>query len=126
MTIKHLGGIFGRNPEFNDVTIDGTITTSTEYLVKETFGADSLAVTASGNNLFSANTNGAMYMVFIGHSGGNAGAWCVVIGDASTPLIITQDTAGSPAYTFSISSQTLRVATASGSLTSNWKAFRVI
>ncbi len=25
MTIKHLGGIFGRNPEFNDVTIDGKL-----------------------------------------------------------------------------------------------------
>jgi hypothetical protein len=25
MTIKHLGGIFGRNPTFNDVTIDGGI-----------------------------------------------------------------------------------------------------
>jgi len=25
MTIKHLGGVFGRNPTFNDVTIDGGI-----------------------------------------------------------------------------------------------------
>jgi len=25
MTIKHLGGIFGRNPTFNDVTVDGGI-----------------------------------------------------------------------------------------------------
>jgi hypothetical protein len=25
MTVKHLGGIFGRNPTFNDVTIDGGI-----------------------------------------------------------------------------------------------------
>lgn len=28
MTIKQQGGIFGRNPTFNDVTIDGTLTTS--------------------------------------------------------------------------------------------------
>ena len=26
MTIKHLGGVFGRNPTFNDVTIEGTLT----------------------------------------------------------------------------------------------------
>jgi hypothetical protein len=26
MTIKHLGGIFGRNPTFNDVTIEGQLT----------------------------------------------------------------------------------------------------
>ena len=26
MTIKQLGGVFGRNPTFNDVTIDGTLT----------------------------------------------------------------------------------------------------
>tara|TARA_R110000803_G_scaffold12900_1_gene36547 strand:- start:77 stop:643 length:567 start_codon:yes stop_codon:yes gene_type:complete len=26
MTIKNLGGVFGRNPTFNDVTIDGTLT----------------------------------------------------------------------------------------------------
>ena len=25
MTIKHLGGVFGRNPTFNDVTVDGGI-----------------------------------------------------------------------------------------------------
>jgi hypothetical protein len=26
MTIKQLGGVFGRNPTFNDVTIEGTLT----------------------------------------------------------------------------------------------------
>ena len=29
MTIKQNGGIFGRNPTFNDVTVDGTLTAST-------------------------------------------------------------------------------------------------
>lgn len=33
MTIKHLGGIFGRNPTFNDVTVDGGI-----YIGGETSG----------------------------------------------------------------------------------------
>jgi hypothetical protein len=26
MTIKQLGGVFGRNPTFNNVTIEGTLT----------------------------------------------------------------------------------------------------
>jgi hypothetical protein len=33
MTIKQQGGIFGRNPTFNDVTIDGTLTVDTNVLV---------------------------------------------------------------------------------------------
>ena len=28
MTIKHLGGVFGRNPIFNDLTVEGTLTSS--------------------------------------------------------------------------------------------------
>jgi hypothetical protein len=32
MTIKQIGGIFGRNPTFNNTTVDGTLTTSTANL----------------------------------------------------------------------------------------------
>jgi hypothetical protein len=33
MTIKHLGGIFGRNPEFNDVTIENDLIVDSDTLV---------------------------------------------------------------------------------------------
>jgi hypothetical protein len=39
MTIKQQGGIFGRNPTFNDVTVDGTLTTSGTI----SFPADSIS-----------------------------------------------------------------------------------
>lgn len=62
MTIKHLGGIFGRNPTFNDVTIDGGVylggTFTTNYLddykegtwTPSTFSAGSTSVTLGASS----------------------------------------------------------------------------
>lgn len=39
MSIKQLGGIFGRNPTFNDVTIEGTLTTESGVVFGSTGGS---------------------------------------------------------------------------------------
>ena len=44
MTIKQQGGVFGRNPTFNDVEVDGTLTT-------DDFTLDGTPVTATGAEL---------------------------------------------------------------------------
>jgi len=36
MTIKQQGGIFGRNPTFNDVTVDNDLTVNKELTVLDT------------------------------------------------------------------------------------------
>jgi hypothetical protein len=41
MTIKQQGGIFGRNPTFNDVTVDGTLTSSNLAVDTDTLYVDS-------------------------------------------------------------------------------------
>ena len=65
MTIKHLGGIFGRNPTFNDVTIDGGI-----YIGGE----------ASGN-YFDDYEEGTWTPTLTGESGGSAPVTTIVSAD---------------------------------------------
>jgi len=55
MTIKQQGGIFGRNPTFNDVTIDGTLTTSGAQSVDE-LNVDNVNI--NGNTVSATNTDG--------------------------------------------------------------------
>jgi hypothetical protein len=55
MTIKQQGGIFGRNPTFNDVTIDGTLTTTGAQSVDE-LNVDNLNL--DGNTISTTDTNG--------------------------------------------------------------------
>ena len=45
MTIKQQGGIFGRNPTFNDVTVDGTLTTSGDLTMSGDLTAGDIEVT---------------------------------------------------------------------------------
>jgi len=57
MTIKQLGGVFGRNPTFNDVTIEGTLTfdgdidINSDLKVDGTIEADNLILPNSGSEL---------------------------------------------------------------------------
>ena len=54
MTIKQQGGIFGRNPTFNDLTVEGTLTTSgaTETSGDLTLNDSKLNITATTIKLF--------------------------------------------------------------------------
>ena len=54
MTIKKMGGIFGRNPTFNEVTIDGAITANGNIVMANGKGIDFSATAGSGTSeLFS-------------------------------------------------------------------------
>ncbi len=58
MTIKHQGGIFGRNPTFNNVDVDGVLTVDT---ITEKTGASGVTldgVTLKDGNVVLANGNG--------------------------------------------------------------------
>lgn len=60
MTIKQQGGIFGRNPTFNDVTIDGTLsssslTASTALALDASKNVVSVTNTGTGNNVLSTS-----------------------------------------------------------------------
>ena len=93
---------------------------------------DQVSVTTSGVGLFNVAVDGAMWRVFVAHTGGNAAATAVVRGDSGTPGIVSQDSngntvsGGTHGYTFSISGSNLRVASDVSALTSNWRVERVI
>ena len=54
MTIKKMGGIFGRNPTFNEVTIDGAITANGNIVMANGKGIDFSATAGTGTSeLFS-------------------------------------------------------------------------
>lgn len=55
MTIKQQGGIFGRNPTFNDVTVEGTLTTSGAQSFEE-LNVDNINI--DGNTISSTDANG--------------------------------------------------------------------
>jgi hypothetical protein len=87
MTIKQQGGIFGRNPTFNDVTVDGTLTTSgtVNFSGDAAFNTDTLYVdtvndrvgvgTATPDSAFEvvgeATIGSGTYGVKFTYSGGN-------------------------------------------------------
>ncbi len=51
MTIKQQGGIFGRNPTFNDVTIDGTLSTSGSFTPTGGIDVDGSNITIESGDL---------------------------------------------------------------------------
>lgn len=65
MTIKHLGGIFGRNPTFNDVTIDGGIYfedgQSGNYLDDYEEGTWTPTVSSAAGTVTVTSTSGSTY-----------------------------------------------------------------
>ena len=67
MTIKQQGGIFGRNPTFNDVdvennlTVDGTVTHSGTQNITGQLNVDNLRL--DGNNINVQDTNGRLVLV---------------------------------------------------------------
>jgi hypothetical protein len=116
------GGLAGMvKPAF---TLGGAVTQSGNVVADKS--GDALVVTTTPGGLFAASVDGAVWLVTIGHTGGSASAYAIVSGDAVTPLIITQASAGTPAYTFSLSGTSLQVIVASGALTSNWRALRLV
>lgn len=50
MTIKHLGGIFGRNPTFNKVTADGNFYANDNIIMANGKGIDFSATTGTGTS----------------------------------------------------------------------------
>ena len=58
MTIKQLGGVFGRNPTFNDVEIDGTLSVNNISEKTSANGIDLDGVTLKDGNVVLANGKG--------------------------------------------------------------------
>ena len=56
MTIKQTGGVFGRNPTFNDVTVEGDLTVDGTVVHTGDLTVDNINI--SGNTLSSTDTNG--------------------------------------------------------------------
>jgi hypothetical protein len=50
MTIKHLGGIFGRNPTFNEVTVDGPLSMNDNIVMANGKGIDFSATSGTGTS----------------------------------------------------------------------------
>jgi len=50
MTIKHLGGIFGRNPTFNEVTIDANLNANNNIIMANGKGIDFSATAGTGTS----------------------------------------------------------------------------
>ncbi len=126
---ENIGTSTPKHPGFvaeGDIDLNGNNLSGFELRSSPDASSASVVITTSPVTLFSGATNGAVYMVFITHIAGNAGGWAVISGDTSTPLITTQDSTGSPTYTFSISGTSIAVATSSSSLTSTWKMYRVV
>lgn len=60
MTIKHLGGIFGRNPTFNEVTADGNFYANDNIIMADGKGIDFSATSGTGTSeLFDDYEEGA-------------------------------------------------------------------
>jgi hypothetical protein len=90
MTIKQQGGIFGRNPTFNNVTVDGTLTV--DQIVEKTGAAgitldgvtlkDGNVVLADGKGIdFSATAGTGTSELFDDYE---EGTWVPVVADAAT------------------------------------------
>lgn len=99
MSIKQTGGVFGRNPTFNDVTIDGTLTFDGDIDINSDLkidgdlevngkttinnGSESIAIaavnTAGNNNIVMANSVGSSKIMANG-----ANLWLYTDGNASS------------------------------------------
>jgi len=75
MTIKHLGGIFGRNPTFNEVTVDGNLNARDNIIMADGKGIDFSATAGAGTSeLFNDYEEGEWTPVVAdASSGGNTG-----------------------------------------------------
>jgi len=60
MTIKQNGGVFGRNPTFNNVTIDGDLTVEGAVVHDGDLTVDNINL--SGNTISTTNTNGDLLL----------------------------------------------------------------
>ena len=85
-----------------------------------------VTINTTPSTLFDASESGAMYDVYAAHTGGNVGAHAIVMGDPSTPVIISQNSGGANTFTYSVSGTNIQLASASSAFTSNWSAFRKI
>ena len=65
MSIKQNGGVFGRNPTFNDVTIDGDLIINGEVFTGLDFQGSWNASTNSPSLVSSTGTNGEFYIVSV-------------------------------------------------------------
>ena len=76
MTIKHLGGIFGRNPTFNDVTIDGPLSANDNIVMANGKGIDFSATSGTGTSeLFDDYEEGTWTPIIIGGTTAGAGTY---------------------------------------------------
>jgi hypothetical protein len=82
MTIKHLGGIFGRNPTFNEVTADGNFYANDNIIMADGKGIDFSATSGTGTSeLFDDYEEGTWTPVPADAlSGGNTGSATVAVG----------------------------------------------
>jgi hypothetical protein len=72
MTIKHLGGIFGRNPTFNDVTIDGPLSANDNIVMANGKGIDFSATSGTGTSeLFDDYEEGTWTPTITGSTSGS-------------------------------------------------------
>jgi hypothetical protein len=103
MTIRQQGGIFGRNPTFNNVTVDGTLTV--DQIVEKT-GAAGITldgVTLKDGNVVLANGNGIDFSATAGTGTSELfddyeeGTWTPVLSDGTSNATMTANTVG--AYT---------------------------
>jgi len=78
MTIKHLGGIFGRNPTFNDVTIEGQLTFDGGIDINSniTWGDNKRAIFGTGSDLQIYHDGSNSY---IAEGSGGAGTGDIII-----------------------------------------------
>ena len=89
MTIKQNGGVFGRNPTFNDVTIEGDLIINGEVFTGLDFQGSWNASTNSPTLASSVGTNGEFYIVSIagttdlnGITNWGIGDWAIFNGTA--------------------------------------------
>jgi filamentous hemagglutinin family protein len=69
MTIKKMGGIFGRNPTFNEVTIDGAITANGNIVMANGKGIDFSATAGTGTSeLFNDYEEGTWTPTLVGNT----------------------------------------------------------
>ena len=93
MTIKQQGGIFGRNPTFNDVDVEGTLTVDGLPVV----GGTGTMASQDANAV--AITGGAINGTTVGAASKSTGAFTTIVGDSATSgyLSTLQNTLGSAA-----------------------------
>tara|TARA_R110000803_G_scaffold7505_3_gene24198 strand:+ start:706 stop:1563 length:858 start_codon:yes stop_codon:yes gene_type:complete len=92
MTIRQQGGIFGRNPTFNDVDVEGTLTVAGSPISP---GGTMAAQDANAV----AITGGAIDGTTVGATSKTTGAFTTIVGDSATSGYIStlQNTLGSAA-----------------------------